>query len=130
MSFWNNPENNSIKIVLLIIIVAIAGYFVYKNMQTNGGDQGRVIRTSPSGISTTPGPRPAAAECVHANEFIYDGTDCNFIDNTDGACVAKKVHGGECTGKEKIPAATTKNVAPSTTSGTVNTSTSGSAVTQ
>ena len=46
MSFWNNPENNSIKMVLIIIIVFIAGYFVYAHL--NSGNKGQVINMQPS----------------------------------------------------------------------------------
>ncbi len=32
MNFWNNPENNSLKMVIVLIIVAFAGSFIYYNM--------------------------------------------------------------------------------------------------
>ena len=56
MSFWNNPENNSLKVILLVIVVAIAGFFVYKNIQGGALDgAGRVIRPSSIIPSTTSG---------------------------------------------------------------------------
>ncbi len=44
MSFWNNPENNSLKTILIVLVIAALGFFVYKYMQTNSlGGEGRVI---------------------------------------------------------------------------------------
>ena len=46
MSFWNNPENNSLKVILLVIVLGIAGYFVYTYMQNNSlSGRGAVINT-------------------------------------------------------------------------------------
>jgi|GEM_PF-5078199 len=43
MSFLNNPENNAIKVTVLVIIIAIAGYFVYSAVHQNALEgQGRV----------------------------------------------------------------------------------------
>ena len=33
MKFWNNPENNSIKVLVLVAVIAVAGYFAYSNVQ-------------------------------------------------------------------------------------------------
>jgi len=60
MSFLNNPENNSVKVIVLIIIIAIAGYFVYNQMHTSSLENvGKVISTGsgsvPTGTTATPG---------------------------------------------------------------------------
>jgi hypothetical protein len=33
-SWWGKPENNGIKAIILIVVIAIAGYFIYQNQQT------------------------------------------------------------------------------------------------
>jgi predicted negative regulator of RcsB-dependent stress response len=33
--FWENPENNPLKITLLIVIIATAGFFIFQNAQKN-----------------------------------------------------------------------------------------------
>ncbi len=44
MSFFNNPENNSVKVLLIIILIAIAGLFVFDYMHTNALENaGRVV---------------------------------------------------------------------------------------
>ena len=35
MSFLNNPENNPVKVIILLIIIAACGYFVYNQMHSN-----------------------------------------------------------------------------------------------
>ena len=46
MNFWNNPENDSLKIILFVIAIALAGFFVFKYMQSGSvGNTGRVINT-------------------------------------------------------------------------------------
>jgi hypothetical protein len=50
MNFWKNPENNSIKIVLLVVVLALAGFFVYKYVQTNSlRNTGQVVDTDTPG---------------------------------------------------------------------------------
>ncbi len=34
MSFWNNPENNSVKIILAVLVFILVAFFVYKNMNS------------------------------------------------------------------------------------------------
>ena len=44
MSFGNNPENNALKVLAIVIVLAIAGYFPYKYMHRGPvEDTGRVI---------------------------------------------------------------------------------------
>jgi hypothetical protein len=35
MSFWNNPENNAVKTLFYVLLVAIAGYFAYTYVHNN-----------------------------------------------------------------------------------------------
>lgn len=116
MGFFNNPENNSIKVILIVLVLAGAGYFVYQNM--NNGNEGRVLRMPSFGTTSTTGtPGPARMACEHANTFQTISGNCVFI---DGACTVHETdsgaHTGECTGKETVP----KVVKPAggTTSGT------------
>ena len=53
MSFWNNPENNSVKILVLVVIAACAGYFV-SNLVHKNSDQNtaRVIPSAQNVVAT------------------------------------------------------------------------------
>lgn len=43
-SFWANPENNSLKVILIVILVAVAGFFAFKYMQKDSlSGKGAVI---------------------------------------------------------------------------------------
>ncbi len=53
MSFWNNPENNSLKTIMIIAIVVILGFFAYKYVHQSAlGNQGKVIDTSTVAANT------------------------------------------------------------------------------
>ena len=99
MSFFNNPENNSIKVIILVVLVAIAGYFVYKNMQSSSlGGQGRVINmtnTVPSsgtadralvgGVTVIKdSPTPEKAYC-HPGDYPTAAGGCVSIDSNCNA---------------------------------------------
>lgn len=46
MNFWNNPENQPIKIIGLVVVLVIVGFFAFKYMHLNGlGGKGQVIET-------------------------------------------------------------------------------------
>jgi hypothetical protein len=50
MSFWNNPENNSLKAIFLVVVLIGAGYFVFKNMESSSlGGEGKVININTPG---------------------------------------------------------------------------------
>lgn len=34
MNFWKNPENNPVKVIVLVVIIALCGYFIYKSKQS------------------------------------------------------------------------------------------------
>lgn len=47
MSFWNNPENNSLKVIIIVVVLALAGFFSYKYMHQNAlSEKGTVIDMS------------------------------------------------------------------------------------
>lgn len=101
MSFWNNPENNSLKTIIILVIVAALGFFVYKYMQSNSlGGEGRVInvrggtvnvmQTSDTSMPTRPGTtdrqsckveltRTAGGDCVKVNAdcSVTPATGCS-----------------------------------------------------
>lgn len=44
MSFWNNPENNYLKVVLLVLVFVMCGYFTLTSVHTNGlNGRGQVV---------------------------------------------------------------------------------------
>ncbi|MEI8130686.1 MAG: hypothetical protein WCG55_04255 [bacterium] len=46
MNFWNNPEHDSLKTIIMVVVVVLAGFFVYKYLHVNGLDNsGRVVNT-------------------------------------------------------------------------------------
>ncbi len=58
MNFWKNPEYNSLKIILAVLVFISAVYFVYKNMQSDSLENtGQVA----SGISVKIATSPATA---------------------------------------------------------------------
>ena len=55
MNFFNNPEYNSIKILLVVIVVAAAGYFAFTYMHGDTlGGKGQVITATT--VKSTPAP--------------------------------------------------------------------------
>ena len=54
MNFWKNPENDSLKIILLVAVIALAGFFIYKNMQHSAlGGKGLVLSPTTSWYKLT-----------------------------------------------------------------------------
>ncbi len=77
MNFWTNPENNSLKALIIVAILIIAGYFIYtavhKNASTNTGQV----------IDTTSMAQPASTSTTAASQpFTYTttvtGTTCSM----------------------------------------------------
>jgi hypothetical protein len=105
MSFWNNPEKNSLKMLMLVVVVAGAGLFVYKNMQSSAlGGEGKVISTGAPSVSTTGTPGTAKPKCEDAGPHtggapgdpggchVADGnchSDFGTIDTENGCCQTK-----------------------------------------
>ena len=94
MSLWNNPQNDSLKVVLLVIVVIVAGYFIFKSMQSNSlQSTGRVIDTSATSptagflFSTTAnGVTCATRVCSESNQkqcLSLSGT----VSKDNGQCV-------------------------------------------
>ncbi|MEI8129891.1 MAG: hypothetical protein WCG55_00085 [bacterium] len=51
MSFWNNPENNALKVLLLVVVLAGAGIFVVNDAHSGTGNAtGQVIGSSSTQI--------------------------------------------------------------------------------
>ncbi len=54
MNFWNNPENNPLKVLIVVVIVALAGYFIFHHM--NAGNKGSVLSIPPATSTAVPAP--------------------------------------------------------------------------
>ena len=69
MSFWNNPENNSLKTIIIVVVIAVLGYFVYTYMQKDSlSGEGRVINiVNPANVNVmsnpTQNPNPQRQSC-------------------------------------------------------------------
>ncbi len=70
MSFWNNPENNSIKVILLVVLLAGVGYFVYHDI--NKGNKGQVY--NPSQAQTVATTTTAAQNAVPSGGLMFSET--------------------------------------------------------
>ena len=60
-SFWSNPENNSLKMLIIVAVVVLAGFFVYKAMN-NGGNTGRVVNVGNDSSLTDSEGAPVVAQ--------------------------------------------------------------------
>ena len=97
-SFWANPENNSLKVILLVAVIAVAGFFVYRYMQTGSlGGKGQVVDTSMEAGANTTSPTTAF---TFKTEFT--GATCTLTvcskDNAD-QCIpltGKSAQGQSC----------------------------------
>lgn len=48
MNFWKNPENNPLKIIIVVAIIGALGYFAYTNMQDDSlSGTGKVVQKNP-----------------------------------------------------------------------------------
>ncbi len=45
MSFWKDPQYSSMRVLIIVILIAIAGFFVYKYEHVMGGNTGQVVVT-------------------------------------------------------------------------------------
>lgn len=94
MSFWNNPENNSYKAILIVAVVAVLGYFVYTYMNANSlGGQGRVISTPSATTETTPIGGTDMAACKIEKTDLIPGPGCAQV-NAD--CTITKISDLAC----------------------------------
>jgi hypothetical protein len=77
MSFWNNPEYNSIKVLMLVVLLGGVGYFVYSNYNdTPLGGKGLVLNTSQSRNVAAPAPTPTEPGLIFMNNT--KGTTCTM----------------------------------------------------
>lgn len=104
-NFWRNPENNPIKIVLLVIIIAVTGYFVFRYSHKNPLDsRGLVYGESSSGqfgagIETTTGISDATYAVIVPGDFNEDGlTDLIYVDKNGGPVGQRAFFAGNGTG--------------------------------
>lgn len=85
--FWNNPENNPIKIILLVAIIAIASFFVYQSSHRNaltgkGLVFDPIVPGFSSAISSSSG--FSAPTGVAGGDFNNDGfADAAFIESSN-----------------------------------------------
>ena len=109
MSFWNNPQNNSIKGLLLVIALGAVGAFAYYE-KNNGGDTGRVVNNS---VTT---PAPAFEKCVFtkaSNDNSAGGCSLSGTTNATGhACssLGDLNDKGECCYQGSTPCITPSKV--------------------
>ena len=56
MSFWKNPQYSAVRVLIIVVLVIVAGYFAYKYENTSKQLKGQVIsQTMVVGTTTTAG---------------------------------------------------------------------------
>jgi len=88
MSFWNNPENNSLKVLLLVILAGIAGYFISGAVHRNS-----LSSTGSVGILTTGSGSSASASAMRTSGACTGGPTLAL--NADPALTATTVTHGD-----------------------------------
>lgn len=74
MNFWNNPENNSIKITVLVIVIVIAGFFIYQHFHGDAlSGTGKVIDTSVKASPSSPASTTLAPTNITATSVVFHG---------------------------------------------------------
>ena len=86
MSFWKDPQYSSVRVLIIIVLVIIAGYFAYKYENMSGQDTGRVINITSPSVTVNPAGQ-LAYQCTGS---AGSGTSCT-LDSNCGA-------GGSTTG--------------------------------
>jgi len=77
MNFFKDPKYSSIRVILLLIIIVGAGWFVVSNMNQSNSNQGLVINRVPTPV-VNPTPIPAVS--------IERGVKVTLEQNPGGAC--------------------------------------------
>ncbi len=54
MSFWKDPQYSSMRVLIIIVLVIVAGYFAYKYENTSGKTTGLVLNTGTSIVHGAP----------------------------------------------------------------------------
>ncbi len=87
MSFWNNPENNSVKMLLLVVVLIGIGAWVYT--KNNSGDAGRVINVQ-SGMTNSGGAANSGKVACVPTMTPEPGGTCRIVYSD---CSAVRVEG-------------------------------------
>ncbi len=87
MSFWNNPENNSLKVLLIVLAVAGAGYFVFNNITS--GNKGLVLNASKtfstSNTLTTTASKGGLGGAIDSTTLQSTATSTGLTTDTSGS---------------------------------------------
>lgn len=85
---FNNPQYNSIKIILLIVIVGFAGYFIFNNINNRAGDNsGKVFKNTNytggfAGDNAKQTCKSTAAGDANGCTINTQSTDCKDVSGT------------------------------------------------
>ena len=84
MNFWSNPENDSLKTIIIIIVIAIAGFFAFTYFHKNALENaGRVVSTKSQGTEKTPAPSIPASKTLPVT--LVTATSATFTGSIAGA---------------------------------------------
>ena len=79
MSFFKGPESHSLKVLLLVLVIAGAGYFAVTNSNMSGDQTGKVFQSKKNMLENA-GPQ-------HRKIIIWGGTgECTVV-FTDGSYI-------------------------------------------
>lgn len=96
MSFFKNPQYNSIKVLLLVVLISGSGYFIFSNNDSRGTDQtGKIFfNKKDKNENTDTGSRKIivwgnTGECtvVYTNGTWADGTSTYANDGSFAGCL-------------------------------------------
>ena len=79
MSFWKDPQYSSMRVLIIVVLVVIAGFFVFKYENTSKHLTGQVINASSATLVAT----ASAVQTVDAENNFYPGTTYDGV-NLDG----------------------------------------------
>ncbi|MEI8130656.1 MAG: sialidase family protein [bacterium] len=78
MNFWNNPENNALKMLLAVAVILFAGFFVYKHFHTNSlAGKGLVLGT---GTTTWTKQLASGPHTIYGMAGSSDGNKLVFVE--------------------------------------------------
>ena len=87
--------NKYVKVLLIVVIVVAAGYFVVKAMHPNAmGNQGQVITPSlPATTVTTTTPPPGEKECKPSSNTVKDSNEFCHVTTVSADCTVTTTYG-------------------------------------